>query len=132
MRRRASAKFTTTTKPYITCGTQDTYITNSKCFHRNIVTMSWTYKLERDPSLNPQQNLNHPVELKTESRFKKDIQIQIGKPKSKETPMISNIRHDDGGNGNPRFHDTIRTTHRFVKHREYKKDIQIKICNHKY
>ena len=45
--------------------------------------------------------------------------------------MISEARHDDGGIGNPRFHETIRTTHRLEKHREYKKDIQIQICNPK-
>ena len=45
---------------------------------------------------------------------------------SQETPMISKTRHDDGGNGNPRFHETIRTTHRFVKNREYKKTYKSK------
>ena len=30
-------------------------------------------------------------------------------------------RHDYGGSGNPRSHETNRTTHRIVKHREYKR-----------
>ena len=46
--------------------------------------------------------------------------------------MISKTRHDDGGSGNRSFHEQNRTTHRFVKNREYKKDIQIQICNPKY
>ena len=93
--------------------------------------MSWTYKLEGDPSQISQQNLSQPVDLRNKRIFKKDIQIQIGKPTSKETPMISKTRHDDSGNGNPRFHETIRTTHRLVKNREYKNDKQIQICNQK-
>ena len=57
--------------------------------------MSWTYKLEGDPSQISQQHLNQPVDLRTKRKFKKDIQIQNGKPKSKETLLISKTRHDD-------------------------------------
>ena len=70
--------------------------------------------------------------LETNRKSKKDIQNQIGKPKSWETALKSKTQHDDGGNGNPRFHETTRTTHRFVKNLEHKKDIQIQIGNQKY
>ena len=36
-------------------------------------------------------------------RFNKDIQIQICKPKQRETLMKSKTRHVDGGGGKPRF-----------------------------
>ena len=36
--------------------------------------------------------------------------------------MISKRHHDDGGSRNPRCHKKIRTTHRFVTHREYNND----------
>ena len=51
-------------KPYITYDTQDIYITVSKCIHSTIVPMSWTYKLEGEPSQFSQQNLHHPVCLR--------------------------------------------------------------------
>ena len=50
---------------------------------------------------------------KTSSRFekhltfKKDIQIQIGKPTQRETLMKSKTRHFDGGGRNPRVHGGI-------------------------
>ena len=44
---------------------------------------------------------------KQKKRFTKDIQIQICKPKSKETPMKSNTRHADGEGSNPFVHEKI-------------------------
>ena len=67
-------------------------------------------------------------------RFQKDIQIQIGKPKQRETPMKSNTRHVDGGGGNPRVHGGLEDRDlleekqmRFEKNRRFKKDIQLQI-----
>ena len=54
-------------------------------------------------------------------RFQKDIQIQMGKPKYRETPMKSKTRHVDGGSGNPRVHEKFVGTTGFVKHREFNK-----------
>ena len=65
MRKRAIAKLTLKTKPYITYGKQDIYITISKCIHRNLVPTSWTYKWERYPSHISQQNRDHPLGLLT-------------------------------------------------------------------
>ena len=62
MRKSAIATFTAKTKPYITSGTQDIHISVWKCIRRNIVSMSWTYKLEGDPSYISQQHLNQPVQ----------------------------------------------------------------------
>ena len=43
--------------------------------------MSWTYKLEGDPSQISQQHRNQPVDLREKQRkFKQDIQIQLCKP----------------------------------------------------
>ena len=44
--------------------------------------------------------------FETNRRFKKDIQIQIGKPKQSETFMKSKTRHVYDGCWNPRVHDT--------------------------
>ena len=46
--------------------------------------------------------------------------------------MTSKARHDDGGSGNPRFHLKFIETMRFMKKREFKKDIQIQIRKPKY
>ena len=83
--------------------------------------MSWTYKLEGDPSQISQQNLNQPVDLRKPVSSTKTYKSNLVSQSKKETPMISKTRHDDGGSGNPRFHAKMRTTHRFVKIREYKK-----------
>ena len=64
MRKSAIATFTAKTKPYNASGTQDIHISVWKCIHRNIVSMSWIYKLEGDPSYISQQNLNQPVDLR--------------------------------------------------------------------
>ena len=44
------------------------------------------------------------IRFEKNRRFKKDIQIQVGKPKHRETPMKSKTGHVDGGGGNPRVH----------------------------
>ena len=86
MRRRATAKITAKTKPYITCDTQ--YINNRAEIHpRNIVSMSWIYKLEGDPSQMFTATFN------PDSRFKKQTYDQ----KAKRTAIancIANLTFD--------------------------------------
>ena len=59
--------------------------------------------------------------------FKKDIQIQIGKPKKREILRKSNTRHVDGGGSYPRAHGGISGKMQFEKNRRVNKDIQIQI-----
>ena len=59
--------------------------------------------------------------------FKKEIQINIGKPNEGETIMKSKARHVDDGGGNPRVHGRFKEQMRFEKNRTFTKDITIQI-----
>ena len=50
------------------------------------------------------------IRFKKKHRFTKDIQIQIDKPKQRETPMKSKARHVDGGGGYARVHREMNAT----------------------
>ena len=50
--------------------------------------------------------LNEQMRFEKKHKFQKDIQIQLGKPKQKETLMKSKARHVDGGGTNPQFETT--------------------------
>ena len=103
MRRRAIAEFTTKTKPYITYGTQDMYITvemHPPQYCPHVLDLQVT----RRAIANLTAKSKPSSRFEKNRRFNKDILIQIGKPKYRETPMKSKARHVDGGSGNAHFH----------------------------
>ena len=72
------------------------------------------------------------MRFEQKQRFTKDIQIQIGKPKYRETPMKSKTRHVHGGGSDPRVHGEFVENMRFKKKHRFTKDIQIQIDKPKY
>ena len=52
-------------------------------------------------------------------RFKKDIQIQIDKPKYRETPTQSKTRHVDGGGRKPQFEANVLLPPKVKVFRQY-------------
>ena len=77
--------------------------------------------------------MNGNMRFKNKRRFTTKMQIQIGKPKQRQTPMKSKTRHVDGGGGYARVHREMnRKNERFAQKRRFNKYTQIQIDKPKY
>ena len=78
--------------------------------------------------------ISENMSFKTNRRFKTDIQIQILKPKQRETPMTSKPRHIDGGRETQVHMNCwkhVWKTMRFENKLRFTKDVQIQIIKPK-